>query len=181
MNILEKFVRDFVGIVERHAEYIVVSGFVAISHGRSRGTEDVDIIVRRISFEKFDELNKDLAENGFKCLQSDDTEILYDYLINGDSIRYIRKGEYLPEMEFKFAKDELDDFQFSTKTKLPLSGMADIWFSNIEMNVAFKEELLKTEKDLADAEHLRIVYEEELDERLIDEIKEMIRRFRLSG
>ena len=52
-SILDRFVRDFVKVVEEHVEYIVVSGFVAISHGRSRGTEDVDIIVRKVSFGDF--------------------------------------------------------------------------------------------------------------------------------
>lgn len=42
-TILDKFVEDFCGIVEKHVRYIVCSGFVAIAHGRTRGTEDIDM------------------------------------------------------------------------------------------------------------------------------------------
>jgi len=44
-NILDKFVIEFTNILEKHAKYVVVSGFVAIVNGRVRGTEDVDLIV----------------------------------------------------------------------------------------------------------------------------------------
>jgi hypothetical protein len=47
------------------------------------------------------------------------------------------------------------------------------------MNIAFKEEYLKSDKDLEDARHLRIVYEEEIDENEIKKIKEKIRKLRL--
>ena len=48
-NLLERFLNDIVFIVEKHARYIVVSGFVAIAHGRIRGTEDIDMIIERLS------------------------------------------------------------------------------------------------------------------------------------
>lgn len=179
-TILDKFVEDFVEVVEKHVDYIIVSGFVAICHGRSRGTENIDMIIEKISLDKFKLLHEDLIKNNFECMQSQNVKEVYDYLSNKDSVRYVRKGEYLPEMEIKFAKDELDILQLSTKQKLPLSGL-DVWFSNIEMNVAFKEELLKSDKDLKDAEHLRIIYEEKINENLINDIKKMIRKFRLNG
>jgi len=47
-TILDTFAEDFVDVVRKHAKYIIVSGFVAIAHGRSRGTEDVDIIIEKI-------------------------------------------------------------------------------------------------------------------------------------
>lgn len=47
----------------------------------------------------------------------------------------------------------------------------DIYFSSIEMNIAFKEELLKSEKDLDDAKHLRIVYGSKVNNLEIEKIK----------
>ncbi len=41
------------------------------------------------------------------------------------------------------------------------------FFSTIETNIAFKEELLKSLKDLEDARHLRIIYSEKLDKNKI--------------
>lgn len=176
-TILDKFVIDFVKVIEKHCNYIIVSGFVAIAHGRSRGTEDIDMIIERLSKEKFAKLHKDLLKNGFECMQSANADVVYEYLINKTSVRYTYKGEFLPEMEIKFAKDELDDFQLKTRKKLPFTGL-DVYFSSIEMNIAFKEEYLKSDKDFEDARHLRIVYKEKLNENEINEIKKMIRRIR---
>lgn len=44
-TILDEFTEAFVNVVEKHVEYIIVSEFVAIAHGRSRGTEDIDMII----------------------------------------------------------------------------------------------------------------------------------------
>jgi hypothetical protein len=179
-NVLEKFVIEFCDIVEKHVKYIVVSGFVAISHGRTRATEDIDMIIEKINFDKFNSLHDDLIEGGFHCMQSSKVKDIYEYLIKGDSVRYVRKEGFLPpEMEIKFAKDELDEMQLETRKKLPFSGL-DIWFSSIEMNIAFKEELLKSDKDMEDARHLRIIYKDDIDESFIDEIKKKIRKLRLN-
>ena len=180
-TILDKFVEEFCGIIEKHVKYIVCSGFVAISHGRSRGTEDIDMITEKISQEKFIELHKDLVRNGFVCIQSDKPEDIYStYLSKGDSVRYVwdKEGYFPPEMEIKFAKDELDLEQLRTRTKLPLTGL-DIYFSSIEGNIAFKEEWLKSDKDMEDAKHLRIIYEDSINEDKINEIKQKIRRIRM--
>ena len=117
---------------------------------------------------------------GFECIQSSKVEDIFDYLNRKDSVRYVRKGgEFLPpEMEMKFVKDEIDEMQMKTRRKFELTGL-DIWFSSIEFNVAFKEELLKSDKDMQDARHLRIIYRDEIDEGLIMNIKEKIKRLRL--
>ena len=90
----------------------------------------------------------------------------------------MRKGTITPVLELKFAKDELDDDQIRMRTKLPLTGM-DVWFSTIETNIAFKEELLKSPKDIEDARHLRLVYEGKLNIVALEKIKKDIRRLRL--
>lgn len=46
-NILDQFVIDFCKVVEKHCKYIIVSGFVVISSGRTRATEDIDMIIER--------------------------------------------------------------------------------------------------------------------------------------
>ena len=181
-TILDKFVEDFTRIVERHCKYIIVSGFVAIAHGRSRGTEDIDMILEKITKDKFTYLHGDLVNGGFICIQSDNPMIIYDeYLKNGTSVRYTRGKEFFPpEMEIKLAKDELDDYQLKTRVKLPFTGL-DIWFSSIEMNIAFKEELLCTKKDFDDAKHLRIIYKDEIGEDKINEIKDKIKKLKMKN
>ncbi len=178
-TILERFAEDFVNVVEKHAKYVIVSGFVAIAHGRSRGTEDVDIIIERIKKDGFIKMHNDLSAAGFECIQSEDPGVIYDdYLKDNTSVRYVRKGHFIPEIELKLAKDELDDYQLRIRKKLPFTGL-ELYFSSIEMNIAFKEELLKSEKDMDDAKHLRIIYSDVLDENEIKKIKADIRRLRL--
>ena len=178
-TILDKFAEDFCNIINKYCKYIVVSGFVAISHGRSRGTEDIDMIIEKIPQERFIQIHNELVENGFECVQSDNPKNVYnEYLSKGDNVRYVKKGEFVPEMDIKFAKDELDEYQLETRKKLPFTGL-NLYFSSIEMNIAFKEELLKSKKDLEDAKHLRIIYKEELDEKEIERIKYKIRLLRM--
>lgn len=177
-NLLDLFVSDFVGILGGHAKYVIVSGYVAISHGRARGTEDVDVIVERISEEEFSRLHEDLVEGGFESVQNANANTLYNsYLLEDTSIRYVREGTLIPDMEVKLAKDEIDEYQLENRVKLPLTE-TDFYFSSPETNIAFKEEYLKSDKDLEDARHLRIIYEEQLDEKEIQKIKDMIKKLR---
>ena len=104
-NILDEFCVGFCKVAERHAPYIVVSGFVAISSGRARATEDIDMIIRRLALPAFTALHDDLKKEGFVCMQSDDANEVFSYLDAGDSVRYTLEDKPLPEMELKFAKD----------------------------------------------------------------------------
>ena len=90
----------------------------------------------------------------------------------------MKKGTFVPDMKIKLAKDELDEDQLKNRKKLPLTGL-DVYFSTIETNIAFKEELLKSEKDIEDAKHLRLIYGKELDEGEIQRVKKLIRAYRL--
>lgn len=177
-NVLDELCTRFCTIVDRHCKYIVVSGFVAISSGRTRATEGIDMIIERISLQKLKALHDELKTNGFVCIQSESAEEIFEYLKDSTAVRYTLRDKPLPEMEIKFAKDMIDNYQINTRIKLPLTGL-DVWFSTINMNIAFKEEYLKSEKDLKDAEHLRKVYPEMVNEIEINEIKKMIRRLRL--
>ncbi|MBI5036420.1 hypothetical protein HZC09_03680 [Candidatus Micrarchaeota archaeon] len=178
-NILDAVCTSFCSVLEKHVKYIVVSGFVAISSGRTRGTEDIDVIIERLPSEQFEKLHEALAGAGFECIQGHDPKMLYaDYLKDNLGVRYVLKDHLLPEMEVKLAKDILDEYQFERRVKLPLTGL-DIWFSSVNANIAFKEELLKSDKDLEDARHLRAVYAEQVDENEVGKLKQLIREWRL--
>ncbi len=177
-NILDAFCEEFCAIMEKYCTYIVVSGFLAIASGRTRGTEDIDMIIERISQDKFIVLFRELEQNNFVCMQSGSPEEAYSYLQENLSLRFTKRDKPLPEMEVKFAKDLLDNYQLQQRIKIPLTGL-QVWFSNININIAFKEELLKSPKDLEDARHLRIVFKEMVDEWEIKEVKKMIQRLRL--
>jgi len=178
-NILDRFCQEFCDVLSQHAQYIIVSGFVAIATGRTRGTEDIDLILERIPLERWILLHNDLQKHGFVCMQSDNPqEIFQQYLLANLSVRYTWKDVPLPEMEVKFSKDVLDELQLKTRIQLPETNLS-VYFSSIEMNIAFKEEYLKSDKDMEDARHLRIVFSEKINEKKINTYKYMIRRIRL--
>lgn len=178
-NTLDKFCIKFCKVVEKHCKYIIVSGFLVISSGRVRATEDIDMIIEKIPKKEFIRLHSDLIKKGFVCMQSDNPEIIFDdYLLEKSSVRYTEDNMPIPEMEIKFAKDALDNEQIKTRMKIPFTGL-DIWFSSINFNIAFKEEYLKSDKDIEDAKHLRIVYKECISEDEIRNIKKLIRHYRL--
>lgn len=174
-NILDKFTEDFCKVVDGYAKYIVVSGFVAISHGRSRGTEDVDIMIERMSFSEFEKMHDALVGVGFECLYPLGVRDIYEHLSSKLNVRYSWKGQELPNMEVKFAKDSLDDEQFENRGKIEFTGV-DVFFPRIEESIAFKEEYLGSDKDMEDAKHLRLIYMDRLDEGYIDDYKKKIRR-----
>ncbi len=179
LGIIKNITEKFCSILEKHCKYIVVSGLVAISTGRSRGTEDVDVIIERIPLEKFASLHTELEADKFECIQEKNaSEIYTKYLADKLPVRYTWNGQVLPEMELKMSKDFLDDSQLQNRVKIPES-VIDVWFSSIETNLAFKEELLKSDKDLEDARHLRNLFSERIDESKIVKLKELIRKYRL--
>jgi len=182
-TILDDFVEQFCSIINKHCNYIVCSGFVAISHGRARGTEDIDMIVDKLNMEEFLRLHRDLINGGFVCIQSEYPEKIFDdYLNRGISVRYVWKddGFFPPEMEIKFPKDELDEEQIGGRTILPLTKL-NIYFASIESNIAFKEEYLGSQKDIEDAKHLRIIYKDKFSEAKVNKIKEEIIKYRKNG
>lgn len=178
LDILNTFTKEFVEIVSKYVECIIVSGFIAIISGRTRGTEDIDLLMRKVDFETFSKIHKDLLDHNFSCINSSNITEIFEILSEKSSVRYTYKNTLLPEMEIKFEKDILDSYQFETKTKLKLSDI-DIYYSLIEMNIAFKEEYLTSQKDIEDALHLRLVYEDEVNEREIKKIKQMLRVYRI--
>lgn len=67
INELDKFVLNFIKILQKHADYVIVSGYVAILLGRDRGTDDIDIFIPKISKEKLAVFYDDLVGNGYWC------------------------------------------------------------------------------------------------------------------
>ena len=57
---LDLFVMEFIEVLKKHSDYLIVSGFVSISTGRTRGTEDIDVLVPVVNENKFNELFNDL-------------------------------------------------------------------------------------------------------------------------
>ena len=57
---LDKFTIEFIQILKKYTNYVIISGYVAILLGRSRASEDVDILIPKIDFSKFKTLYDEL-------------------------------------------------------------------------------------------------------------------------
>lgn len=160
---LDNFALDFVKIIERHCNYVLVSGYVSILLGRSRGSEDIDILIPKMDKKEFFKLTDDINNNGFECIVSDDKEEMFSYLIEEKTnIRFARKGEVIPNMEVKF----VDNIIHNAAIKDPISVRLNdeiLKISPLELQIVFKEKILGSDKDVEDARHLRVIAKDHLD------------------
>lgn len=142
-------------------DYVIVSGYVAILFGRSRQTEDIDLFVEEISFEKFLGFWKKLEEEGFECInESNPGNAFNDYLEEKLALRFAEKGTLQPNFELKIPKTDLNYYSLKNKVVVELNGKK-LNTSKIELQIAFKL-YLGSEKDLEDAIHLWEIFKSKL-------------------
>lgn len=175
INELDKFVLKFIKILKKYTDYVIVSGYVAILLGRDRATEDVDIIIPKMDKIKLNLLYKVLIKNGYWCLNSSKLDDLYEILISKHSIRFAVEPRVSPNVELKFSKDIYDDIALKRPIKIMINSK-ELKTSFLELQIAYKEEVLKSNKDLEDARHIRIIAKGYLNENLIKEYKKELRR-----
>jgi hypothetical protein len=161
LTLLDQFVLDFIRILEPLTPYVIVSGYVAILFGRSRGTEDVDILVPSLEKEVFQKLHDALQEAGFEFLNAEDAIGLHDMLTKKMGIRIARKEQFIPNIELKFLKDEVDRMVLLDRLEVSLPD-ANFFISPIGIQIAYKL-YLGSRKDIEDALYLWEIFKEDLD------------------
>lgn len=159
---LDYFVIDFIKLLEKHhVNYVIVSGYIAIVFGRSRNTEDVDIIVEKPSQTIFNVLWKDIIKR-YECVNtSDPNEAYMEYLSQGCGIRFSQKGTIIPNIEFKCVHGDDDDISI-TQARLLVLNSNPLRISPLEMQIAYKM-YLGSDKDFEDAKFLFDLLNEHLD------------------
>ncbi len=174
LNSLDSLALDFVSVLNAlKIRYVAVSGYVSILFGRSRSSEDIDIIVEKLGFSKFKELWSKLQET-FECLLTEDAESAYnDYLSSQHSLRFAKKGKYIPNIEIKFPKTELDLWTLENKIEVILNNMP-LFISRIELQIPFKL-FLGSEKDIEDAKYLYELFKDNLDMILLAEFNRKLK------
>ena len=162
LNNLDKFVIDFCSVLNKtNIKYVIISGYVSILFGRNRASEDVDLFIEPLSYPDFKELWK-ILQKDFECINiSNSKEAYYDYLKKDTAIRFSRKEEYIPNMELKFTKLDIDNFCLNNKVKVIINNKS-IYISPIELQIAFKL-FLSSEKDIEDAKYLYHIFKENLN------------------
>jgi hypothetical protein len=168
LNDLDELVIDFVKILDRNKiKYVLVSGYVSILFGRSRSSEDIDIIVKKIRKRRFSVLWKELSKKRFDCIVPDNFESAYDkYLMNHTSIRFSRKDRPIPNIKFMFPKaEDLDNWVLKNGKQVRLNRQV-LKISPIELQIAYKL-FLGSEKDIEDARHLYQLFKDNLNQKLL--------------
>lgn len=173
---LDRFALDFIKILEKHTNYAVVSGYVAILLGRSRASEDIDVIIPKIDFSTFQSLINDLKHNDFYCLNAEEDKDIFEYLTEDLAVRFAKKDMIIPNIEMKWAKNKFDEIALEKTITVKLAEKS-LCVSHLELQIAFKEIVLKSPKDLEDARHMREVAKDYLDNKLIQKYKEMLSDF----
>ena len=157
LNELDKLVIDFTELLD---EYVIVSGYVSILLGRSRASEDIDLLLPYLEKNHFIQLFEKFYENDFECLNISNAEEAFD-LLQKHAIRFAKKGQPLPNIEFKIIKTELDKFSYDNRIKV-IVNFHVLYISPLELQIAFKL-YLGSEKDIEDARHLYKTFKEKIN------------------
>ncbi|WP_456365315.1 hypothetical protein [Thermococcus sp.] len=158
---LDRFVLDVVHLIERYANYVIVSGYVTILFGRSRGTEDIDFVMERVSKERFIAMCREALNAGFEFLNPEDCGGLYEMLEEKMGIRMVRKGEIIPNAEIKFPKDSFHKEALRKRITIRLNDET-LYVSPIELQIAYKL-YLGSDNDIEDAFFLYEMFKDYLD------------------
>ena len=97
---------------------------MAILFGRNRASEDIDVVCEPIPFDHFSSL-WDTLTSTFECIITSDRQYAYEgYLLQHSAIRFAYPGEFIPNIEFKFAYTDLHKRAMSEKIDVVMSDMA---------------------------------------------------------
>ncbi len=173
LNKLDILVLDFIKVLKKHVDYVVISGYVSILLGRSRATEDVDLFIEKISFDIFLYLYKELINNGFWCLNAEKPEEIFLYLEDGYAVRFSRRNKPIPNFELKFPKRKVDEEIFKDFITVILPE-GKIKVSSLERQIAFKRYYLKSDKDIEDALHIEETFKGKIDYEKVNKFKKNI-------
>lgn len=146
-------------------DYVIVSGYIAILTGRSRGTEDIDIVLEPLDEQQTEDLVQTLKEEGYWGTGMPLDE-MYSLLRQGDRIRVAEDGELVPNFEVWFAKNDIEREALTNAITATL-GDARLTISPLELQIAYKLRLAQhagsaSGKDFEDALHLYETFEESL-------------------
>ena len=172
LNLSERFL----SILTKHSDYLVVSGFVSICSGRTRATEDVDVLVPVMEREKFEKLFYNLIEQGFWCYQGDSVGEVYSFIEKISNIRFAEKDTMYPNIEFIPINEtkRAQFFEFTHPQKIRIKEF-DFKIPPIEFEILYKEIVLKGDKNIADARHLRTFFKDIIKEERFNDYEPIIK------
>ena len=173
---LDLFLKEFLDILKKYSDYLVVSGFVSISTGRTRGTEDIDVLFPIMNKEIFDRLFKNLQEKKFWCFQGDNAYDVYGYIKKLTNIRFAKENQLYPNIEFIPINEtrRTKYFEFAHPQKIKIKNF-EFKIPPIEFEILYKEIILASKKDIEDARHLRKFFSDIINNKKFKEYEPIIK------
>jgi hypothetical protein len=142
-------------------KHIFLSGYVAILFGRNRASEDVDVVCQEVSLPIFSKFWTSVG-SVLECIIISDAESAYrDYLREKTAVRFARKGEFVPNVEMKFATTSMHREALANPIIVLLNGHP-IPISPFEQQIAYKL-YMGSDKDVEDARFMFQLFREHLD------------------
>ncbi|MCX9082785.1 MAG: hypothetical protein OIN83_11385 [Candidatus Methanoperedens sp.] len=135
LSINDDKILDFSEIlVKNNIRYVLFSRYIPILFGNNETSEDIDILVQNISFEKFLKLWLEI-ENTYECKNTQDPIDAYNaYLKNHHVVRIVRTENQIPEFRIKIIKNEIDRFTLKYRKKV-IRGDRYLFISPFEMQI----------------------------------------------
>lgn len=159
-NALDELVLDIVSIFDRlDVQYVVVSGYVAVLLGRSRATEDIDVIVERFDEGVAAKLVRELQAAGYWGAAMP-LEELHSKLEDGLPIRIAEDGHRVPNVELKYPTDRYSRLSLENTVIVTLDR-ATLRVGSLELQIAYKLRM-GAQKDHEDALYLYHLSKERL-------------------
>lgn len=159
-NQLDELAIEFSRILDQFGiEHAFVAGYVAILAGRTRATQDIDVLIEEISQNTARSLIERLDEANFWGPAMPLGE-LFDMLRAGDPIWIARAEQITPHLEVKFPSDKFDRASLSESFPAQIGG-AQIPIGPLELQISYKL-YLGTQTDFEDAIHLYTLFAESL-------------------
>lgn len=166
---LDELVLKFASLFNKVGiKYVIISGYVAILFGRSRTTEDVDILIEKTDFETFGKFFDEVVKNGFWLLNGEGKEDAFDTLNELLSIRIAKTNEAVPNFEIKFAKKDTDFISLNRPLEVIINNN-HLNVSPFEVQIPFKI-WLGGDKDIEDAAHVYELFKDKLNRDLMHNI-----------
>lgn len=169
LNELDKFTLRFIKLLEKYADYVIVSGYVSIILGRSRASEDVDLLIPKLEQSKFTELFNFLLVNNYECANTSISNEAYK-MLEDHAIRFFEKGKPIPNIEFKQISTDIQKYALKNRLKLIIKDEF-LFISPLELQIAYKLSLMpdkgfediSSDKDFEDAMHIYKTFNEKLN------------------
>ncbi|HJZ18693.1 MAG TPA: hypothetical protein VJ208_01150 [Candidatus Nanoarchaeia archaeon] len=181
LNELDKLVIDFINIIEKYANYVIVSGYVSILLGRSRASEDVDFLIQGMKFSDFREMFNSLINRGYECANTSNPRDAYE-MLDEHAIRFFKETP-VPNIEFKKITNDIQEEAFENKIKVILKEKV-LLISPLELQIAYKLYLMaggnfeeiSSDKDFEDAKHIYETFKEKINK---DKLHKYVKLFKV--